>query len=179
MASLSGPAFPWYAIRVRSRHEKTVLAALTGKGFSPFVPFYASSRRSSGPTPSQLPFFPGYVFSRFDCTQLLPILTTSGVVSIVHDYRGPIPVEESEIDALVRLVASGVTPRTCAYISEGERVRVEEGPLRGTEGIFVRGKSVSSIVISVSILQRSLNVEVPRELVTPLRTYRTPAAHTA
>ncbi len=167
--SITPVDFDWYAIRVRSRHEKTVFTGLSVRGYSPFLPLYSSSRRSSGATPSQLPYFPGYVFCRFDPTKFLPILTTSGVVSIINDGHAPVPVQDEEIDAVQRVVNSGLTPRSCAYINEGDRVRVEEGPLRGMEGIFVRIKSVFCVIVSISLFQRSMSVEVPREFVIPVR----------
>jgi transcription antitermination factor NusG len=164
--------FPWYAIRVRSRHEKIVAVGLAGKGYSPFLPVYASRRRSSGAMPSKLPFFPGYVFCRFDSEKLLPVLMTSGVVSIVNDGSRPIPVDEKEIDAINRLVLSDLPPQACAYLAEGQSVRVEAGPLRGLEGSFVRDKNGAGIVVSISLLQRSIRVEIPREFVVAIRTGR-------
>src|SRR5579864_3181839 len=88
---------PWYAIWVRSRHEKIVSSSLAFKGYEPFVPLYRSSRRSSGPTPAQMPLLPGYVFCRFDINRPLQVLTTPGVVSIVSAGVTPLPVMEEEI----------------------------------------------------------------------------------
>jgi hypothetical protein len=42
----------------------------------------------------------------------------------------------------------------------GDRVLIEEGPLRGVEGIVVRSKVKGSVVVSVTLLQRSVAVEV-------------------
>ena len=47
----------------------------------------------------------------------------------------------------------------------GERVRIDEGPLRGVEGLLVRSKSDFKVVISVEILRRSVAVELDREAV--------------
>jgi Transcription termination factor nusG len=35
----------WYALYVRSRHEKVVEAGLKGKGYSAFSPFYRTKRK--------------------------------------------------------------------------------------------------------------------------------------
>ncbi len=40
--------FPWYALWVRSRHEKSVAEILGGKGFETFLPLHTSRRRWSG-----------------------------------------------------------------------------------------------------------------------------------
>jgi hypothetical protein len=41
-------------------------------------------------------------------------------------------------------------------------VRIEEGPLRGLAGIVVKIKSGLKLVLSVSLLQRSVAVEIDR-----------------
>jgi transcription antitermination factor NusG len=51
-------------------------------------------------------------------------------------------------------------------------VRINDGPLKGLEGILVRDKE-TRLVLSVMLLQRSISVEIDRAWVSPLKTYRT------
>ena len=37
----------WYALRIKSRHERIVAAALNGKGYEVFLPLYRDRRRWS------------------------------------------------------------------------------------------------------------------------------------
>jgi len=46
------------------------------------------------------------------------------------------------------------------FLTAGQRVRITEGSLAGVEGIVVRVKSVPSLVLSISILQRSVLLEI-------------------
>jgi len=48
-------------------------------------------------------------------------------------------------------------------------VRVESGPLEGLVGIVLRIKGTDRLVVSVSILMRSVSVEINRTCVRPLR----------
>jgi hypothetical protein len=54
-------------------------------------------------------------------------------------------------------------------------VRVERGPLRGVDGLLIRAKDSARLVIGVTLLQRSVAVEVDPDTVVPLRAIH--AAH--
>jgi hypothetical protein len=46
---------------------------------------------------------------------------------------------------------------------------VEQGALRDLEGILLQTKGTDRLVLSVSLLQRSLAVEIDRDCVAPIR----------
>ena len=48
-------------------------------------------------------------------------------------------------------------------------MRVVSGSMAGVEGIFVRRKDKNRIVISISLIQRSVSVEIGEADVAPLR----------
>src|ERR1700733_8361896 len=56
----------WYALYVRSRHEKVVEAGLRSKGYKAFSPFYRTRRkRVDRMVGIDVALFPGYVFCQF------------------------------------------------------------------------------------------------------------------
>jgi transcription antitermination factor NusG len=58
---------------------------------------------------------------------------------------------------------SGSTAVTAAlrqFLRAGQRVSVERGPLRGAEGIVLRSEGGNGLVVSISILQRSIAVQM-------------------
>jgi len=62
-------------------------------------------------------------------------------------------------------------------LNTGQRVRIEMGALAGVEGIFVGCKGSSKLVVSVSLLKRSVAVEVDESWVVPVeRTHGLPQA---
>src|SRR5216683_2563244 len=95
-------------------------------------------------------------------SDLLPVLMTPGVIQIVGTGKTLIPVEEEEIAAIQRVVKNGLSTMPWPYLQVGHVARIEEGPLRGMSGIIVRIKSGMKLVLSVSLLQRSVAVEVDR-----------------
>src|ERR1700684_3837300 len=91
------PPHPWYAIRTRSNHEKVAAMLLGGKGYEQYLPVYqVHRRRFESVIESEHPLFPGYVFCRFDVKTRLPILMTTGVVSIVGFGGEPAAIPDHE-----------------------------------------------------------------------------------
>jgi len=160
-------ALPWFAVRTRSKHEKVAAAVLENKGFEQYLPVYRSRRRwSDRVVESDRPLFPGYLFCRFDPKKRLPILTTPSVVSIVGFCNEPAPIPESEIEAVQAILRSGLATEPCQFLREGQPVRVKYGALEGLEGILLKKKSEWRMVVSVTMLQRSISVEIDREWIT-------------
>jgi transcription antitermination factor NusG len=153
---------PWYAVQVRARSEKLVGFILRNKGFEPLLPLYTVRRRRADRTVDlDLPLFPGYLFCRLDLSsRLLPLFTTPGVLRLVGAGSIPAPVEDHEIDAIQAILKEGRAPLPCPIPKEGERVIIGHGPLTGVEGVLVGQKKNSRLVVSVTLLQRAVSVEV-------------------
>ena len=160
----------WYAIRVKSNRESVVATSLEGKGFQQFLPTYVARRQwSDRVMETKVPLFKGYVFCFFDVTEKLPVLTIPGVIDLVGVGKAPKAVENSEIEALQIIARNGLPAAPWPFLRAGQRVRIERGPLKDVEGILIEVKNRFRLVVSVSLLQRSVAVEVDRESVTPLR----------
>jgi len=153
-------AEPWFGLRVRSRSEQMTVAALEGKGYQPFLPVYTVSRRwTDRVRHREVPLFLGYVFCRFDPQHRLPILVTPGVVGVVGIGKAPAPIDEAEINAILAVVKAGLPAQPWPFTREGDKVAIRQGPLRGTEGVVTKCKD-SQIILSVTLLQRSVSVEI-------------------
>jgi transcription antitermination factor NusG len=161
--------FPWFALQVRNRYENIVSAHLDGKGFEWFLPLYKSRRRWSDRFKEiELPLFPGYVFCRLDALDRLPILMIPGVHQIVGLGKTPAPIDESEIAAIQAAVKSGLPTEPWQFLQIGQRVRIEQGALCGLEGILMGFRGCHRIVLSVTLLQRSIAVQLEDAWVTPI-----------
>ena len=159
----------WYALRVRSNCEKIVSCMLKGKGYAEFLPLYRKRSKWSDRTKQiERPLFPGYVFGCFDVRNRLPILTIPGVIHVVGFGNGPEPIDEGELKSVERFVESGLAIEPWPFLKSGEPVYVERGPLAGLEGIFTSFKTSFRLVVSLTLLQRSVAVELDRDCIRPI-----------
>ena len=151
----------WFAIAVKPRHEKSVAHVLDTKGYETFVPLYKQrNRRAARLRDFDLPLFPGYVFSRFELFKRLPVMITPGVIKILGVGSNPAPVDPIEIASLRKTLAKALSARTLPFLQAGSKVRICEGPLQGVQGIIVSVRGEPRIVLSATLLQRSVIVEV-------------------
>lgn len=159
----------WYAIRVKSNREKMVAASLEYRGFEPFLPLYRARRQWSDRVRDvELPLFDGYVFCRLDVRLRLPALTIPGVLMFVEINKTPIPVDASEIASLQAIASSGHAAAPWPYLETGQRMRIERGVLKDLEGFVVEVKNHWRVIVSVTMLQRSVAVEVDRDSICPI-----------
>ncbi|MGH9545443.1 MAG: transcription termination/antitermination protein NusG [Terriglobales bacterium] len=159
----------WYALYVRSRHERIVESGLRGKGYVAFSPFYRTRRkRVDRIAEVDVPLFPGYVFCHFDSNKRLPILTTPGIVGVVGPGHRPEPVEDREIASIRTIALSGRPVQPWPFLKSGQRVRMQAGPLVGAEGIFLRVKDEYHLVVAITLLQRAVSVVVEKDSVGPV-----------
>jgi transcriptional antiterminator NusG len=156
----------WFALQVRTRWESSTAVLLSGKGYEAFLPTYKTKKRWNGRIREiSAPLFPGYVFCRFDAVKRLPVLVTPGVIAVVGRGRVPLPVEDSEIAAIQTVVSSGLRAEPWPYLQLGQRIRIERDALAGLEGILVNFKGSHRIIVSVSLLHRSVALEIDRSCV--------------
>jgi len=156
----------WFALYVKPRHEKAVTATLRGKGLDSLLPLYRPRGRK-GP---ELPLFPSYVFSRFDPNNRLLALGIPAVFFIVSAGKIPTPLNDGEIEAISLAVDSGCHLRPHPPLQIGHRVRLQHGPLRGAEGIYTKANDgTGQLVVTVTLLNRAVAVEVDPEWVVPFK----------
>jgi transcription antitermination factor NusG len=164
------PVFPWYALRVRSNYENVAAVHLRDRGFEEFYPTYRTERQwSDRKKQIDLPLFPGYVFCRLNPDDRLPVLTVPGTVGLVGFGKGPTAIPEDEIDSVRRMIGSGLLVAPWPFLSVGQSVLIERGPLAGVEGILQEIKKTFRLVVSIGLLQRSVSAEIDRTWIRPLR----------
>jgi len=154
----------WFALQVRVRMELKVSALLQAKGYEEFLPL----RRCNSTRSAAEPLFAGYVFCRFGPQAFGRFLTTPGVIRIVSFGGRPAPVDAEEIAALQMVDKARLLASPCEEFHIGNKVRIEQGPLRGVCGIVSSIRGQSRLLISIHILMRTVAVEVRPEWVSKL-----------
>jgi transcription antitermination factor NusG len=152
----------WHVVRVRANAERQVTRSLSCKDIEVFLPV---QKRAAGRKRSvaETPLFPGYVFASFDGRFTLPVVACPGVVHILCRGNVPEVVDPSEIFALQMVAREARSLLPHPTLEWGERVRIRQGPLADVEGIVLRDEGGPRLVVSISLLQRSVIAEVDRE----------------
>ena len=158
----SGPdnSIQWFAVRVKSNREKITSLGLSGKGYEVFLPEYITGLAPGSGRKD--PLFPGYLFCRFDVNRRLPVLTIPGVVHIVGLGKTPLPISEDEIVSLRAVVRSSIPINADEAYTVGAKVQIDRGPLSGVSGVVV-GSQRKKLIVSITLLQRSISVELPQD----------------
>jgi transcription antitermination factor NusG len=79
-----------------------------------------------------------------------------------------VAVDDAEISSIQAAVASGIQLEPWPYVEIGDRVRIKDDVLDGMEGILTNFKGSHRVVISVTLLRRSVALEIDRARITPL-----------
>lgn len=134
------------------------------------MPLYRSTRRwrNRSTVMLELPLFPSYVFVQASRAERGKILSVPGIVSIVGTSRGATPLPTIEIEALRNgLHLHNATPHP--FLNVGERARIRSGALAGLEGIVLRYKNSTRIVLTLDLIMKSVAVKMDVADLEPLR----------
>lgn len=160
----------WYVVHVYTQKEKWVTTALKENGHDALLLLYTvvqqwSDRRMQ----IDRAVFPGYIFCRFDPREQGSILATPGVMRILGVGRKPAPVEPHEIAALLRIAETGHCVTPVPYLMRGEAVTIRGGALDGVTGRLAAFRRGLRVIVSVSLLERAVSLEVDVSRIEPLR----------
>ena len=164
------PGKLWYALRVRYQHDDIVEKSLSNKDFSPLrLTYQEVSRRRGRKRVLVKAFFPGYMFinASLDAHRHVDVLTCPGVIEILKNSSGPIPIPEEQIANVLKLRKYEGEILTFQNYARGMAVRIVRGPLSGIVGKIdelMRG----FIKISVDSIPGSVAIQVDRSLIEPL-----------
>jgi transcription antitermination factor NusG len=166
----------WYAAYTCANHEKKVAEQLHSLCVEHFLPSYQIVRRwSDRQVRLQLPLFPGYIFVRLALCDHLTVLKIPGVARLVGFGQYPTALPNEEIEILRKGLTGGLCAQPHPYLSVGRRVRINNGPLAGMEGILQRRKSGYRVILSAELIQRSIAVETDAADLLPLPGRRPPS----
>jgi transcription antitermination factor NusG len=155
----------WFALAVKPRFDEAVARALERKGYETFLPVYRKPQTAAHPADSGSPLFPGYVCCRFDLHDRTSILTTPGVMQVLGAGNIPIALPDPEIASLQTAIRARFPVQPFPFIQVGQRLRIEQGALAGVEGIVMSFKQTLRLVLSITLLQKSVLLEIARDQV--------------
>jgi transcriptional antiterminator NusG len=160
----TGSDAPWVALQIRAKMERTVAEHLVYRGYEHFLPLRRRGGAASPPG-ADTPVFPGYLFCRYAEGAAATIISTPGVTRIVSFGGKPAWIDEHEIAGLQQAIASGLGLVPLASFVAGAPVVITHGPLQGIRGVVVGLNDRQYLVVSITMLGRSVAVELPASYV--------------
>ena len=159
----------WYALRTKSRHEKQVRDRLESQGIEQLLPTVIKlSQWKDRKKKIEVPLFSCYCFAQFAWPDRLAVQRTAGVVQIVGNGKGPEPIPDDEIGAILMLMKSLLPYDVHPFLQEGMPVQVIHGPLEGVRGTLLRKDKPFRLVISVHLIRQAASVEIDASDVVPM-----------
>jgi transcription antitermination factor NusG len=149
----------WFAIQTYSKHESKIAAELTAAGVTVFFPTSRQVRQwSDRRKVLQVPLFSCYVFIKVILSDAcyLRILRVPGVVRWLTLNGSPCEIPTEQIEAVRRVIATGIPSSPYPFLQTGDRVRVHGGCLEGLEGVLVSDPKGKKLVLTIEQLQRSI-----------------------
>ena len=164
---LSLAEVPWSVAHVKGRAEKALARHLSAFR----IPFYLPlgqrrTRRSGRSFVSYIPLFPGYVFLRGGAPSRTQALRSNFILRLLEvPDQGLLDLELGQLRAIE---GTGAPLVPFPWLGPGDAIRIREGPFRGCLGVVVREKGAERLVVSVSMLRRSVAVELERDALAPV-----------
>ena len=152
----------WYAIYVRSRHEKSVHQELQQKGIESSLPLISVTRQwSDRKKKVQVPLFRSYVFVNIDISKdKLPVLQTDGVVKFVTFCSKTVSIPEEQMFWLDQILLSELSIEHVQEFPVGTEVDVMFGPLKGLQGRVKTKNSSTKLVVWFDSIMQGVSVEI-------------------
>lgn len=160
-AITKGVAREWFAAYTIPRNEQKVVQHLGQIDVESFLPVHKSVKiwRNRKRALVNEPLFPSYVFVRVDSHERLQVLKTPGVLRIVGNSKGPVPLREPEIEFLRTSLRLERLEQFDDLVL-GERVRIARGVMQGLEGKLLRKQDSLRFVLSLELINQHAAVEV-------------------
>ena len=160
------PDYAWMVAHARPRAEKRISMVCRSRSMPFYLPLrerthtYGQRRRIFSS-----PLFPGYVFCCGSVQDRIWLRQNQHVANLleVADQQALL----TQLRQVELALAGGHIIEVLPYLEAGKRVRVIAGPLKGLEGVVVRGKGTSRIVLNVDMIQQAIVTEIDGDSLAP------------
>ena len=149
----------WWCMHTKSRQEKSLSRALSAKRVPHYLPLVARNVLVRGRSvQSYVPVFAGYVFVFGTIQEREVAIRTNRICQALPVIDGPGLC--ADLARVQTLIDSGFPLTVEARFQPGQRVRVRHGALDGLEGIVLRRKRETRLIVDVRMLQQGVSVEI-------------------
>jgi transcription antitermination factor NusG len=153
----------WYAIYVKSRHEKKVVDQLKEKGIEAYVPLKKTLKQWTDRKKwIEEPVITCYVFVNIEGSQRESVLQTKGVVGYVRSNRKDARVSDEEMQIMKSILSESeldVSIETNNFCI-GQLCEVVVGPLKGKKVKLFELRGKKKVGVFLQDLKMGLIVDI-------------------
>jgi transcriptional antiterminator RfaH len=157
----------WLAVYTKARQEKSLARELLKYRIPFYLPLVPKTSITRGRRrTSWSPLFGGYIFlfgaeeergKALTTNRISRILTVEDADQFVFDLR-----------QLRQMIAVGAPLTVESRLGPGQSVRVRQGPFAGLEGMVLKRRGQSRLLVSINFLQQGASVEIEDFMLDPL-----------
>jgi transcriptional antiterminator RfaH len=156
----------WVVLHTRPRCEKKVVDHCARAGYPVYLPLRQKMHRYGARERIFLsPLFPGYVFCVVNAADRSSVRQSRHVANLLDVVNQKQLVEQ--LRQVQQALSAGDVVAVMPYLEKGRHVRVTGGALKGAEGIVLRVKGRTRVVLNVDMIRQSVAVEVDGALLAP------------
>ncbi|MFO8145612.1 MAG: transcription termination/antitermination NusG family protein [Candidatus Syntrophosphaera sp.] len=154
----------WIVVHTKPRCEKKLAEYARNNGITYYLPQMESRRiYQRRKVTTTRPMFPGYLFCVVDPAKKQTLVISGYTVSFIR-----VPWQQELLEELVNLRRS-TQPKpeleNALWLSQGIKVEITSGPLKGVTGIVESHEKMSEVRLQVNILRQAVMIRVdPRNL---------------
>lgn len=161
---LAGSA--WWVLYTRPRQEKSLARDLLSREIPFYLPLVRRRLLIRGrPVFSHVPLFSGYVFVNGSREDRLRSLKTNRVAHVISVDDGERLL--GDLQNIRLLIESGAPLTIESRLEANQPVRVRAGALAGLEGIILRRKNETRLLVWVTLLHQGVSLEIDDFLLEP------------
>jgi transcriptional antiterminator RfaH len=156
----------WVVLHTRPRCEKKVVEYCRRSGFPVYLPLRKKVHRYGARERMFLsPLFPGYAFCILGVAERTAVRQNRHVANLLEVLDQGRLVEQ--LRQIEQALSAGDVVGVMPYLEKGKPVRVTGGAMKGLEGIVLRVKGRTRVVLNVDMIRQSVVVEVDSALLAP------------
>jgi transcription antitermination factor NusG len=128
----------WYALYIKSRHEKKVTERLLSQGFEVFCPMIQTLKQwSDRKKKVSLPLIPSYIFVKIEEKNRTKVLSDLSVLNFVFWLGKPAVIKNNEINRLKGLISKEeIQEFEIRHLNIGDKVNIYKGFLKENDAVI-------------------------------------------
>lgn len=150
---------PWYVAHTRPRCEKKLLQFCEREKIAATLPCHRSIHKYRGKTVTfKKPLFPGYVFLQMLPAQRSVVLQSNHLANLLEVADQELFARQ--LNEVLLALETDLEIRLAPNISEGLRVKIKNGPLRGIEGWVEKRHGMTTVLLRLDFISQAAAVKM-------------------